>query len=107
MWSASSWNDFFEVPKVAQEIFKYCIAYSITICDTNMVLQGRTRFIKQGERKIVLYIPIDIVKDSRFPFKGDEELFISVDPDMQSIFVTLLQNVPITEKPIKEGGRVE
>jgi len=43
---------------------------------------------------MVIYIPADIIKDSRFPFTGDEELFITVDPDYQSIFITIPDNLP-------------
>jgi len=59
-----------------------------------MVLEGKARFIKQGKSKMVIYLPVDIIRDSRFPFNGDEDLFISVDPETQSIIVTLLDNVP-------------
>ena len=59
-----------------------------------MVLEGNTKFIRQGKNKLVIYIPADIIKDSRFPFRGDEELFITVDPDYQSIFVTIPDNLP-------------
>ena len=65
-----------------------------------MVLEGKTKFIKQGKNKMVVYIPADIIKDSRFPFEGDEELFITVDPDYQSIFITIPDNLP----PYKTGG---
>lgn len=63
-----------------------------------MVLDGKTRFIRQGKNKIVVYIPADIVKDSRFPFKGDEELFITIEPEYQSIFITISENLPPYKK---------
>jgi len=67
-----------------------------------MVLEGNTRFIRQGRDKMVLYIPVDIIRDSRFPFKGEENLFISVDPETQSIVVTLLDNVPSYRDELKK-----
>ena len=70
------------------------IPTSIPVGIANMVLEGNTKFIKQGRDKMVLYIPVDIIRDSRFPFKGEEDLFISVDPETQSIVVTLRDNVP-------------
>jgi len=63
-----------------------------------LVLDGKTRFIRQGKNKIVVYIPADIVKDSRFPFKGDEELFITIEPEYQSIFITISENLPPYKK---------
>lgn len=68
---------------------------------TNLVLESNTKFIRQGKNKLVIYIPADIIKDSRFPFRGDEELYITVDPDYQSIFVTIPDNLP----PYKTGGK--
>jgi hypothetical protein len=62
--------------------------------DAKLVLEGKTKFIRQGQNKLVVYIPADLIKDSRFPFNGDEELFITVDPDYQSIFITIPSNLP-------------
>ena len=66
-----------------------------------MVLEGKTRFIKQGKDKMVIYVPVDIIRDSRFPFSGEDDLFISVDPETQTIIVTLIENLPSYRRDAK------
>jgi len=63
-----------------------------------MVLKGRCRIIIQdGElpKKVLIYIPLDIAKDSQFPFKKSENASIEVSPQEGRIII---------EKDIREDS---
>ena len=43
-----------------------------------MVLKATTKFYSTRNR-IYLYVPMDIVKDSQFPFKAGESVTVEID----------------------------
>jgi hypothetical protein len=45
------------------------------------MIEGKSKFTvpKQGSSTGIIYIPADVVKDSIFPFKPDEEVIVRID----------------------------
>jgi len=48
-----------------------------------LVLKGKCRVIVQdggSPKKVLIYVPLDIARDSQFPFKKNEDASITVSP---------------------------
>ena len=50
-----------------------------------MTLEGQGRFWEQTKGKLILYIPVDIYKDSQFPFKPKDQVKITIEPNKRMI----------------------
>jgi hypothetical protein len=60
-----------------------------------MALEGTCRIIVQNSnrpRKVLIYVPLEIARDSQFPYKSTSEAHIKVEP-----------NGTITVKRIQKG----
>jgi len=55
------------------------------------MLEGEGRVIVQGEperpAKLFIYVPVEIARDSQFPFRKTGPVFIRVDSDARQIVV--------------------
>ena len=54
---------------------------------TKMTLEGLGRFWEHTKGKMILYIPVDIYKDSQFPFKPKEQVKVTIDPENKRIII--------------------
>jgi len=46
----------------------------------NRMLEGKTKFIIPSKGSTgIIYIPADVVKDSSFPFKPDQEVVVRIN----------------------------
>ena len=43
-----------------------------------MVSDGRGRLFRRKDGKYLIYLPKDLAKDSMFPFKGSDSIFVKV-----------------------------
>ena len=43
-----------------------------------MVREGRGRLFRRKDGKYLIYLPLDLAKDSLFPFKGSDSIPVSV-----------------------------
>ena len=51
-----------------------------------MALEGKTKILNSKKAHTqYITIPSYIVRDSQYPFKGDEEVYIYVDPQLKII----------------------
>jgi len=48
---------------------------------------GKIHFIGKDSRKVLIYVPVDIVIDSSFPFKEDQKRDVDIIIDGDSLIV--------------------
>ena len=48
-----------------------------------MARTGKGKVVDRGGKypKIFIYVPMDVVKDSTFPFEGGEDVSVTIDDD--------------------------
>jgi len=64
-----------------------------------MVSKGRGRLFKRTDGKYLIYLPVYLATDSKFPFKGSDSILVEVsfEPDGPKQLIVKPYTEPIAE----------